>query len=359
MASVGTARLTDRITAERAVAASISRQEIRDVLHDADATPELTLDVVAEDGSREQRTVSMTWSRDDLEKLLEGASGDDVVLTFDRNELAAALDDVEAHGLRTRAAVFAVAAVGALGSTAAVAYAAPVSTGGPAMSQSQSSSVASDAMVTDASTGGGYAAPSQSDAAALAALQARSEAMDAQLATGSASSDRMVTDASTSGNAAPSQSDAAALAALQARSEAMDAQLATGSASSDRMVTDASSGGYATPGTSAEAAALQARSQALDEQYGLTAADQSATSALIARGAAMNEQYGLGDSGATGIVTDASTGGGYATPTATGGDGGFAIQAPSTDEALLTGAALLVIAGAGFAARRSGSLRRA
>jgi hypothetical protein len=311
--SVGTARLTDRITAERAVAASISRQEIRDVLREADATPELTLEVVARDGSREHGTVSMTWSRDDLEKLLEGASGDDVVLTFDRNELAAALDDVEAHGLRTRAAVFAVAAVGALGSTAAVAYAAPVSTGGAAMSQS--SSIPSDAMVTDASTGGGYAAPSQSDAAALAALQARSEAMDAQLATGGASSDRMVTDAST--------------------------------------------GGYATPAaTSADASALQARSQALDEQYGLTAADQSAASALAARGAAMNTQYGLSDSGANGIVTDASTGGGYATPTATDGGGGFAIQAPSTDEALLAGAALLVIAGAGFAAR-GGSLRRA
>lgn len=313
MESVGTARLTDRITADRAVAASISRQEIRDVLHEADATPELTLEVVAGDGSREHGTVSMTWSRDDLEKLLEGGSGDDVVLTFDRNELAAALADVEAHGLRTRAAVFAVAAVGALGSTAAVGYAAPVSTGGSGMSQS--SSIATDAMVTDASSGGGYAAPSQSDAAALAALQARSEAMDAQLATGGASSDRMVTDAST--------------------------------------------GGYATPATSDDAAALQARSRALDAEYGLTAADQSAERALAARGEAMNTEYGLGDSGATGIVTDASTGGGYATPTATGGGSGFEIQAPSTDEALLAGAALLVIAGAGFAARRGGSLRRA
>jgi hypothetical protein len=352
--SVGTARLTDRITAERAVAASISRREIRDVLQDADGTPELTLELVAGDGSREHGMVSMTWSRDDLEKLLEGESGDDVVLTFDRNELAAALDDVEAHGLRARAAVFAVAAVGALGSTAAVAYASPVATGGVGMSQSSSSPT--DTMVTDASTGG-YAAPSQSDAAALAALQARSEAMDAQLATGGASSDRTVAGAST---AAASQSDAAALAALQARSEAMDAQLATGDASSVGMVTDASTGGYATPATSADAAALQARSRALDAQYGLTAADQSAVNALAARGEAMNAQYGLGDSGATGIVTDASTGGGYATPTATGGGGGFEIQAPSTDDALLAGAALLVIAGAGFAARRGGSrLRRA
>jgi hypothetical protein len=315
--TVGTARLTARIPAERAVVASISRREIRDVLQETDATPELTLEVVAGEDSGEHGTISMTWSREDLEKLLEGASGNEVVLTFDRNELATALNDVEAHGLRTRAAVFAVAAVGALGGTAAIATASPVSTGSSSYAAtSQSTPSASDAMVTDASTGG-YAAPSQSDDAALAALQARSEAMDAQLATGAAASDRMVTDASTSGYAAPSQSD--------------------------------------------DAAALQARSQALDEQYGLTAADQSAVQALTERGAAMNAQYGLGDSGSTGMVTDASTGGGYTTPTATdAGGGGFAIQAPSTDEALLAGAALIVIAGAGFAARRGGSgLRRA
>ena len=132
MEAVGTARLTDRIPAERAVAASIPRREIRDVLHEADATPELTLDVVAGDGSREHGTISITWSRDELERLLAGASGDEVVLTFDQNELRAALDDVEAHGLRTRAAVFAVAAVGALGTSAAIANASEVAdTGGP------------------------------------------------------------------------------------------------------------------------------------------------------------------------------------------------------------------------------------
>jgi hypothetical protein len=123
--AVGTARLTDRIPAERAVAASISSREIRDVLQETDAAVELTLDVVAGDGSDEHGAISMTWSREDLERLLEAATGDDVVLTFDRNELAAMLADVEAHGLRTRAAVFAVAAVGALGSGASIASAMP------------------------------------------------------------------------------------------------------------------------------------------------------------------------------------------------------------------------------------------
>jgi hypothetical protein len=345
--AVGTAQLTDRIPAHRAVVANFSRRELRDVLREADATPELTLEVVAGEGSREHGTISMTWSRDDLEKLLEGASGDNVVLTFDRNELMVALDDVESHGVRTRAAVFAVAAVGALGSSAAIANAS-VSGGDAGIAAATSTAPA----YTDVSTGG-YAAPAQSVDPAQAALQARSEAMNAQFAPAGSASDAMVTDASTGGYAAPTQSDDAALAALQARSEAMNAEFAPAGSGSDAMVTDASTGGYATPTQSDDAAALQARSQALNEEYGLTPADQAATRALEARGAAMNAEYGLGDSASTGIVTDASTGGGYAAPTATdSGGGSFAIQAPSTDDALIAGAALLAIAGAAFAARR-------
>jgi hypothetical protein len=337
--AVGTAQLTDRIPAERAVAASVSRREIRDVLQEADAAPELTLDVVAGDGSREHGTISITWSREDLEKLLEDATGNDVVLTFDRNQLTAALDDVEAHGLRTRAAVFAVAAVGALGSGASIANA------------------------SIAGGDGGGTAPvavtTQSGDAASAALQARSEAMNVQFGLGDSASDAIVTDASTGGYATPSQSGDAAQAGLQARSEAMNAQYGLGTSASDAIVTDASTGGYAAPSQSGDEAALQARSEALNQEYGLTPGGQNdpAVQALEARGAAMNAQYGLGGSASDSTVTDASTGGGYAaTPTASGG-GGFELQRPSTDEALLAGAALLTIAGAAFAARR-GSVPR-
>ena len=324
MEAVGTARLTDRIPAERAVAATIPRREIRDVLQEADATPELTLDVVAGDGSREHGTISITWSRDELERLLSAASGEDVVLTFDRNELMAALDDVESHGLRTRAAVFAVAAVGALGSSAAIANA-QVS-GADAGSASATSTAPA---YTDASSTGGYVAPAQA-----------------------APADAMVTDASTGGYTAPAQGDAAALAALQARSEAMNVQAAVGDSGSTGIVTDTSTSGLGTAGQSGDAAALQARSQAMDEQYGLTPADQAATRALEQRGAAMNAAYGITDTGSAGIVTDASTGGGYVTPTATDTGGGFQLQAPSPEDALIAGAALVAIAGAAFAARR-------
>jgi hypothetical protein len=346
--AVGTARLTDRIPAEHAVAASIPRREITDVLHDPEAMPELTLDVVAGDGSREHGTVSITWARDELERLLEGTSGDDVVLTFDQQELMAAFDDVETHGLRARAAVFAVAAVGALGTTAAVANASAVGDTGGGVA------VATAPAYTDASSAGGYATPGQSDTAALAALQARSEGMNVQAAVSDAGSSGIVTDASsTGGYAAPSQSDTAALAALQARSEAMNVEAAVGDAGSTGMVTDASTSGPATPVEPGAAAALHARSQAMDEQFGLTPADQAATSALEARGAAMNTAYGItADTGGTGIVTDASTGGGYATPPSASTGSGFEVQSPSTDDALIAGAALIAIAGAAFAARR-------
>mgnify|MGYP003287875044 CR=1 FL=1 len=123
MDAVGTAHLTNDILAQRAVGASVSRRQITDVLHEPDGAPELVLDLVAAEGD-EHATISMTWSRDDLEQLLESASGDELVLVFDRDELASALGDVEAHGARARAAVFAVAAASALGSGASIANAA-------------------------------------------------------------------------------------------------------------------------------------------------------------------------------------------------------------------------------------------
>jgi hypothetical protein len=336
--AVGTARLTDRIPAERAVAASISSREIRDVLQETDAAVELTLDVVAGDGSNEHGAISMTWNREDLERLLEAATGDDVVLTFDRNELAAMLADVEAHGLRTRAAVFAVAAVGALGSGASIASAMPSGDeGGPVATPAAS-------VQTDTSQ---------------SALQARSEALNVQYGLGSSASDATVTDASTGGYVTPAQGDEAS-AALQARSEAMNAQFGLGGAASDATVTDASTSGYVAPTQSDEATtALHARAQALNEQYGLAGGGQTdpAIQALQARGEAMNAQFGLGGAPSDATVTDASTSG-YVTPTS--GDGsGFSIQSPSTDEALLAGAAALMIAGAAFTVRRTSAPRPA
>ena len=278
MAAIGTAHLTSDILAQRAVGASVSRRQITDVLHEPDGAPELVLDLVAAEGG-EHATIRMTWSRDDLERLLKAASGDDVVLVFDRDELASAFGDVEPHGLRASAAVFAVAVAGTLGSGASIA----------------------NATVAGGAGAGTAATPitATSTAAASAALEARSEALNQEYGLGTAG-------------------DTAATAALEARSEALNQEY-----------------GLGTAGDTAAAAALEARSEALNQEYGLgTADDTAATAALEARSEALNQEYGLGGS-------------------ATEPSGGLTLEAPTTDEALLIGGLLLTIAGATFAVRRT------
>jgi hypothetical protein len=118
----GTARLAEEIPAERAVATLVPRDEIAGALADPAHSPELYLDVTR---GEEEGTIGISWSHDELEQLLADAQGGDVVLTFDRDELQTIFDDVEAHGLREKGLVFAVAAAGALGSGATIANAAP------------------------------------------------------------------------------------------------------------------------------------------------------------------------------------------------------------------------------------------
>jgi hypothetical protein len=120
----GTAVLTDEIPAARAVTAVISRHEVAGALQDPEHTPELFLDI--DRPGEERSTIGIGWSRDELEQILGHASDEDIVLTFDRDELLAAFDDVEAHGLRQTAAIFAVTVAGALGSGAAIANASPM-----------------------------------------------------------------------------------------------------------------------------------------------------------------------------------------------------------------------------------------
>jgi hypothetical protein len=254
--AIGTAHLTSEILAQRAVGASVSRRQITDVLHEPDGAPELVLDFVAAEGG-EHATISMTWSREDLERLLEAASGDDVVLVFDRDELASAFGDVEAHGLRAGAAVFAVAVAGALGSGASIA---------------------------NATVAGG--------------------------------------DGGTAATPTTATSTADASAALGARSEALNQEYGLGTADD-----------------AAATAALGARSEALNQEHGLgTADDAAATAALAARSEALNQEYGVGGS-------------------ATEPSGGLTLQAPTGDDALLIGGLLLTIAGATFAVRRTAGAR--
>jgi len=121
METQGTALLTNEIPDQRAITTIVSREAIAGALKEN--SPELFLDL---EHGEERGTVGISWSHDELEQLLDRANGDDILFTFDRDELQLVFDDVEAHGLRERALVFTVAVAGALGSSAAIANAAPV-----------------------------------------------------------------------------------------------------------------------------------------------------------------------------------------------------------------------------------------
>jgi hypothetical protein len=100
----------------RGVSTIIARTEIQRAL-DSGEDAELVLDVarIAEgDADVEAHTLALALGRTELENLLRADDGEEIGLLFDADQLEAVLPgDVEAHGLRERAAVLAVVAVGA------------------------------------------------------------------------------------------------------------------------------------------------------------------------------------------------------------------------------------------------------
>jgi len=237
--TLGAARLAKEIPAQRAVATIVPREEITAAMQDPDATPELFLRIVGGglEESDETNVIAMTWTRDDLAQLLERATGENVILTFDRDELSQAIGDVEAHGMRERALVFAVVAAGALGSGAAIANAMPVGDEGGPVGTS-----AAPASLTDVSSGGGYAAPATaatgstiSDAASGGGYSAPVSAADAR-----------VTDASSAaGYTAPVSAADARVTDASSTAGYTAATTEAGASAADSMRTDASSsGGY-------------------------------------------------------------------------------------------------------------------
>jgi hypothetical protein len=122
------ARLVDEASLEgRGISTTLPRSQLEEAIR-SPGQLQLDLDIRADD---EMRRVEVAWDREDLERVLGRTSGDSVVLTFDRDELAGVVADVEGHGLRQRAAVLAVAAAAATGSFAGAAAAGPVGDPGP------------------------------------------------------------------------------------------------------------------------------------------------------------------------------------------------------------------------------------
>ena len=109
----GTAKLVDpaAVGAGSALTATLPRTDIEAALHD-EAGADLFLEIARiQNGERNDRRIKVAWERQDLEKLLQGSSGETVSLTFDPDELQRMLDDpdFEAHGLKEKAAVITVA----------------------------------------------------------------------------------------------------------------------------------------------------------------------------------------------------------------------------------------------------------
>src|SRR5436190_13093618 len=146
------ARLVDAgAVASRGITATVPRSEIEDVLRSEEGSPELVLDLVRRDnGDVEAHSLRLEWDPGELQELLRRAEGDEVTLLFDGVELEKVFDDldVEAHGLRERAVVLAVAATAAAGA-ATHASAMPILSGGDV-----GGSAAPIAMVSDAASSG-------------------------------------------------------------------------------------------------------------------------------------------------------------------------------------------------------------
>ena len=84
------------------VTATIPREEFAAALT-SEEPAELFLEV-ARPGSDDKADVAVTWSRDELERLLASTPGPTVTLAFKRDELEQALDEpeIEMHGFRDK-----------------------------------------------------------------------------------------------------------------------------------------------------------------------------------------------------------------------------------------------------------------
>jgi hypothetical protein len=107
-------------TGTGAIGTVLSRDEIAETKAQGEfpATLLLELDRIEKPGAPAR--VAVDWDEDTLDQLLASTEADEIALWFDEGELARAFDEreVEAHGLREKAAVLAVAVVAAGASTA-------------------------------------------------------------------------------------------------------------------------------------------------------------------------------------------------------------------------------------------------
>lgn len=106
-----------------AIGTVVSRDEFAETAARGEFPATLLLDldrVETRDGGEvmAHARVAVDWDKDTLDQLLASTDEREIALWFDERELARALDEVEGHGLRGKAAVIAVAVVAAGASAA-------------------------------------------------------------------------------------------------------------------------------------------------------------------------------------------------------------------------------------------------
>jgi hypothetical protein len=249
------------------------------------------------------------WDAKELQELLRTRSGDQVTLVLDSAELERAIDaDVEAHGLREAAAVFAVAiATAGAGAGIASAGASPsiVHDGGGA-------SGTPIVMVSDAGSGGYDTTVAQSDAnmvqVAGASQQAPEMVSDAALSGAPQQGPQVVSDTALSGDTSGAQTAATA----QSDSNMMQVAAASQTGETPQLVSDAATSG-----------------------------PEGLTPAQIVEAAGVPPEM-VSDAASSGPVAQA--------PEASGG--GFSISAPDpTTTGIIAGGVALTIAAAAFTVR--------
>lgn len=106
-----------------AIGTVVPRAEFAETAARGEFPATLLLDLEAEEGAA-QAQVAVDWDKDTLDQLLASTDDEEIALWFDERELAQAFDDIEAHGLRERTAILAIA-VTAAGAAATPALARP------------------------------------------------------------------------------------------------------------------------------------------------------------------------------------------------------------------------------------------
>jgi hypothetical protein len=318
------ARLVDASAFDgRGVTATVPRTEIEAVLSSPDGPPELVLGVERRAGDEvEGHTLRIEWDPKELEELLRTTSGDQVTLVLDSAELERAIDaDVEAHGLREAAAIFAVAVTTAAAATAGAAHATPTQ---PFLHDGGGATGTPIVMVSDAGTGG-YGTTTHQAPPLVSDAGLSGQASGAQMAANQAAQGpEIVSDAASSGVAETPQLVSDAGLSGQASGAQMAASQAT---QGPEIVSDAASSGVAeTPQIVSDAA---------------SSGPVGMTPEQIVQAAGVPPQM-VSDAASSGPVAQA--------PEASGG--GFSISAPDpTTTGIIVGAVALTIVAAAFTVR--------